>query len=154
MAGIVIEVGVLIARRALSGPWAAEAWRPVAVLAAAPALEMNSLVASRDGEETYYAGAHMLELHAAETAHYRDNLASGRPSVWLALRLEDGRPRISSISVDPYEGEAMADAIGDIVEAVPMPPVTARAVADFITQHHVERPFIKRKRNRESGGRA
>lgn len=154
MTAIIIEVGVLIARRALSGPWASETWRPVAVLAAAPALESGSMIAARDGEEMYFAGVHMLELHAAETAHYRDNLASGRPSVWLALRLENGLARISAISADPYEGEAMADAIGDVVEAVPMPPALVQTIAGFIERHHVERPFIKRKRNRESGGRA
>ena len=153
-AAIVIEVGVLIARRALSGPWASESWRPVAVLAAAPPLEPGSLMAARDGAEIYFEGLHLLELHPAETAHYRDNLQLETPSVWLALRMENERARISAISADPYEGEAMADAIGDVVEAVPMPPEIARAIADFIKRHHVERPFIKRKRNRDGGGRA
>jgi hypothetical protein len=154
MAAASIEIGVVVARRAAKSVWIDATWRPYAALPAAPALEDGALMTSRDGEETYFAGAHVLELHPAETAHYRDNLLSGRPSIWLALRLEDGRPRISALSVDPYEGEAMADAVGDVVEAVAMPESVERIVADFVARHHVERPFIKRKRNRDGGGRA
>jgi len=37
-----------------------------------------------DGERaTFYAGPAMVELHRTETASYRDNLATGSPSLWV-----------------------------------------------------------------------
>ena len=36
----------------------------------------------------------------------------------------------------------------DIVDTVPMPPAIEEAVAAFVAEHHVERAFVKRKRDR------
>ncbi|MDB5509597.1 MAG: hypothetical protein JWL93_2066 [Hyphomicrobiales bacterium] len=51
----------------------------------------------------------------------------------------------------------MAEGIGEVVEAVPMPSLVQTFVQSFIDAHHVERPFIKRQRDktgdREGGGR-
>jgi hypothetical protein len=55
---------------------------------------------------------------------------------------------IAAVTANPYEGEAMAEGIGEIVEAVPMPPDIQAKVAEFFTAFHQERPFIKRKRDR------
>jgi hypothetical protein len=142
-----VEIGVVIVRRQLKGPWAAEAWLPVAALPAAASVECGAKLSHTDAEQTFYAGAHTLVLHAGETAHYRDNLNSGRPSIWIALRPGDGW-FVAAVSADPYAGEAMADGAGDVVEAVPMPGEIQRQVAEFIAQFHVERPFIKRKRDK------
>src|SRR6267378_483326 len=45
-----------------------------------------------------------------------------------------------------FAGEALTDAGSSLVEAVPMPPDVAEIVARFIAEHHVERPFVKRRR--------
>ena len=67
-------------------------------------------------------GASTLRLHPSETAHYRDNLTSARPSLWVSLRPIAGDAyELATVTADPYEGEALTGAIGDIVEAVPMP---------------------------------
>jgi hypothetical protein len=80
------DVGVIVARRKLKGPWADHAWLPHAVLPAAPATAPWTSL-GRDGEdELFYAGPFEVRLHPSETAHYRDNLASGRPSLWVSLR--------------------------------------------------------------------
>jgi hypothetical protein len=42
----------------------------------------------------------------------------------------------------------MAEGIGEIVEAVPMPPDIQTKVAEFFTAFHQERPFVKRKLDR------
>lgn len=143
-----IEIGVVIARRQLKGPWATQAWLPVAALPAAPGAQAGTRLRTSEGEETFYAGAYALALHPGDTAHYRDNLASGRPSVWIALRMEGESPIVSTVTADPYEGEAMAGGTGEIVEAVPMPEDVQRRLAAFVAQFHVERPFIKRKRDK------
>ena len=50
------------------------------------------------------------------------------------------------MTADPAEGEAFTDAGSNVVEAVPMPPEVARSIGRFIAEHHVERPFVKRRR--------
>jgi hypothetical protein len=150
------KVGVVVARRNLSGPWASESWLPVSILPAVPDIpEWTSLGASADGE-SFYSGEWEIELFPGQTAHYRDNLVSGRPSLWVSLRPAGERYEVATVTADPYEGESMAEGIGEIVDAVPMPASIQTFVADFIESFHVERPFIKRKRDRvgdrESGG--
>jgi len=54
------------------------------------------------------------------------------------------------VTADPAEGEAFTDAGSNLVEAVPMPPEIADIVDRFITTHHVERPFVKRQRDRQA----
>ena len=90
----------------------------------------------------------MIELHRTETTNYRDNLASGAPALWVALRpVSSERPyEILAVTADPAEGEAFTDAGSNLVEAVPMPPEVVDAVSRFIAEHHVERPFVKRRR--------
>jgi hypothetical protein len=157
------EIGVVIGRRKpasararlwASQTWASQTWAsqwaPVAVLPAAPDLPAGARLVKNDEEEIVFAGAHGLTLHRAETGHYRDNLFSGRPALWVALCVNAEESEVAGVTADPYEGEAMAEGIGQIVEAVPMPDAIREAVAAFVAEHHVERPFIKRKRERES----
>ena len=143
------EVGIIVARRRLKGPWASHAWLPVAALPAAAATPAWTLLGESEEEATFYAGAYEVSLHVAETAHYRDNLVSGRPSLWVALRATgDEAYAIASVTADPYEGEAMAEGIGEIVEAVPMPPEIQAKLLAFFEAFHIERTFEKRKRDR------
>lgn len=140
------EVGVIVARRTQQGAWGGVTWAPVAILAAAPALQPGSFISRAEVDELYYAGSMTLELHASETAHYRDNLQSGRPSVWIALTCEAEFPLVNCVTADPYEGEALAEIYGEGLDAVPMPPAIRDDIADFVAAYHVERVFVKRKR--------
>ena len=143
------EVGVVIAKRKLKGPWADHAWLPHSVLPAAPAAAPWTKLGGNAEEELYYAGSFQVALHPGETAHYRDNLTSGRPSLWVALRPVAGEEyEIATVTADPYEGEALAGAIDEIVEPVPMPPEIQAKIAAFFEAFHVERQFFKRKRER------
>jgi hypothetical protein len=143
------EVGILVARRRLRGPWATHAWLPVAALPAAPPVANWTPLAENEEESTFYAGSYEVLLHPAETSHYRDNLVSGRPSLWVSLRkLGEDSYEIATVTADPYEGEAMAEGIGEIVEAVPMPTECQGILLAFFEAFHVERKFEKRKRDR------
>jgi hypothetical protein len=42
----------------------------------------------------------------------------------------------------------MTEAGEQIVESLPMPEQLQDAIAAFVTEHHVERAFVKRKRDR------
>ena len=144
-----IQVGVLVARRKLDSPWADHAWLPHAVLPSVPETRPGTKLSAAEREEVYYAGPFEVSLHASETAHYRDNLSSGRPSLWVTLQPVAGDEyTVVTVTADPYEGEALTQGNGEIVEAVPMPPDVQEKIAAFVAAFHVERPFLKRKRDR------
>ncbi|MEA3134235.1 MAG: hypothetical protein QOG17_2081, partial [Gammaproteobacteria bacterium] len=55
---------------------------------------------------------------------------------------------ILMVTADPSEGEALTDAGNDLVATVPMPAAIIEIIDGFIAEHHVERLFNKRQRNR------
>jgi hypothetical protein len=142
-------VGVVVAKRKLKGPWAEHAWLPRAVLPAVPAADRWAKLGTDGDDELFYAGPAEIWLERGATAHYGDNLTAAQPSLWISLRPVGGdEVEVGTATADPYEGEGMAEAIGEIVEAVPMPPEIQAKVAAFYKAFHVERPFIKRQRDR------
>jgi len=145
-----IPVGVIVERSKSANQWTDFYWRPVSVLAGQPdTLAWTKL--SDDGERaTFYAGTATVELYRTETGFYRDNLASGAPSLWIALRAADSDPPFTVVAVtaDPAEGEGFTETAMDLVEQVPMPLPIQHVVAAFVAEHHVEQPFVKRKRDR------
>lgn len=145
-----IPVGVVVERRKAKSAWIDFVWRPVAVLAGVPATAAWTAI-TEDAEATrFYAGARDIELFRSETTNYRDNLASGAPALWVALRPTGIEPpyEIMAVTADPAEGEAFTEAGNDLVDAVPMPAEIQAALAQFIAEHHVERQPFKRKRER------
>jgi hypothetical protein len=70
--------------------------------------------------------------------------------LWIALRSTGGEPpyELFAVTADPAEGEALTEAGNDIVDVVPMPPAVRTQIEAFVAQHHVERPFYKRQRDR------
>ena len=144
------EVGVIVERRALKNPWIDHAWVGVAALAGAPIAAPWTVLHQTAELTRYYAGAFELEFFGAETGMYRDNLRSGRPSLWISLRRTDAAPGVALhlVTADPSEGESLTEAGSDIIEVVPMPVEIQQRLAAFVEAHHVERPFIKRKRDR------
>jgi hypothetical protein len=145
-----IAVGVVVERRKAQSPWIDFTWRPVAVLAGLPeAAPWTKLSEEGDGA-TFYAGAAEVELHRTETGNYRDNLGAGAPKLWVALRPTGVDPpyEIFAVTADPSEGEAWTESGSDLVDVVPMPEALHAIVEAFVAEHHVERPFYKRKRDR------
>jgi hypothetical protein len=102
------------------------------------------------GTETFYAGTAEIELYRTETPNYRLNLSSRTPSIWVALHATGGEPpyAIAAVTADPAEGEALTESGQGIVEAVAIPDSVRDDIASFVSKHHVERTFEKRKRNR------
>lgn len=146
----VLKLGIVAARRAPCGEWAHESLTPVAALPDVPDVEPWSVLGGSAGPDgpLLYVGEAELELHSAATAHYRDNLQSRAPSLWIAMEPEGARWRVRCVTADPYEGEALAETAADMVEAVAMPHAVCDEVARFIEAYHVERPFVKRERTR------
>jgi hypothetical protein len=144
------EIGVIVERQALDNPWIDHAWRPIAVLAGTPAAAPWTVLGETPQATRYYAGAFQLEFFGSETTMYRENLRSGKPSLWVSLRPADTPPGVvlHRVTADPAEGEALTEPGTDVIETVPMPPEIQSRLAAFVEAHHVERPFVKRKRDR------
>jgi hypothetical protein len=145
-----IPVGVVVERRKAMSPWADYLWRPSAVLHGEPNAAPWTELAVEGDAAMLYAGPATIELHRSETTFYRDNLASGAPALWVALAPTESDPpyRVLSVTADPFEGEAYTEAATNLVEQVPMPLAIQEIVAAFVAEHHVERTFFKRKRDR------
>ena len=145
-----IAVGVVVERRKAQSAWIDFTWKPVTVLAGMPEASPWTMLSEQGDGATFYAGAAEIELYRTETTNYRDNLAAGMPMLWVALRPTGVEPpyEIFGITADPAEGEAWTQSSGDLVDVVPMPEVVCAAIEAFIAEHHVERPFFKRKRDR------
>jgi hypothetical protein len=143
-----IPVGVVVERRKAKSMWVDFLWRPVSVFVGNPSAAPWTPLDTEAETTLFFAGKGLIELHRTETTNYRDNLASGAPALWVALRpVASERPyEIFAVTADPAEGEALSDAGSNLVEAVPMPPEVREAVVRFVAEHHVERPFVKRQR--------
>lgn len=138
----VFRLGVIAESRPPVTKWSGRIVRPVGVMAVLPPLEPGAPMSDRDGVQTFYLGDYAVMLHSGETRHYIDNLSAQEPSVWVAM--DNGQ--VAVVTVDPYEGEALASDPERVVEALPMPPQLAAAMDRFISAHHVEEVFHKRKR--------
>jgi Protein of unknown function (DUF3305) len=145
-----IRIGVVIERRKADSQWIDFVWRPIAVLPDEPDMKPWTMMREDAESTTYYVGGATIDLYRSETTHYRDNLASGAPGVWVVLSPSDGeRPySIAVVTADPAEGEGYTEAATYLIEEVPMPEAIREVVARFVQEHHVEREFFKRQRGR------
>jgi hypothetical protein len=143
-------VGVVVERRKAKSAWVEHVWRPVAALPGAPDTPPWTALEGDEETKRFYAGSAEIGLFRADTSHYRDNLASGSPGLWVVLRATGGEPpwAIAAVTANPSEGEAFTESGADLVEPVPMPDAVLEVVDAFIAEHHVEHAFTKRKQRR------
>lgn len=145
-----IPVGVIVERSKSMSPWADFYWRAVSVLPDRPDIPAWTKLRDDGEHASFYAGAAAIELYRTEAVYYRNNIESGTPALWIALRAADADPpfTIAAVTADPAEGESLTETATDLVEQVPMPAAIAATIVEFIAQHHVDAPFVKRKRDR------
>jgi Protein of unknown function (DUF3305) len=143
-------VGVVVERRKADSPWIDFLWRPVGILPDAPDMAEWSVLREEGETVLFYAGSRTIEFHRSETARYRENLATGSPMLWVVLSPTEAEwpYALAAVTADPAEGEVFTEAGANLVETVIMPDVIREAVEAFVSEHHVEREFVKRKRDR------
>jgi Protein of unknown function (DUF3305) len=144
-----VPVGVVVERRKATSHWLDMVWRPVAVLSGVPDAAPWTAITTAEDAATFYVGAAEIELYRTETDHYRSNLDSGAPSVWIALRPTGTKPpyALFAVTADPAEGESFTQTGDDLVDAVPMPAAVRKIVEAFVAEHHIEEPIYRRKRD-------
>lgn len=143
-------VGLIVERWAPVSQWGSITWRPSQVLTTVPDAAPWTPLGRNPQREQFFAGTAVIELFSTETTNYRDNLLSAAPKLWVVLRPSGDEPPVDVVAVtaDPAEGEAFTEAGSDVVDTVDMPAEVAAEVAAFVTEHHVERVFEKRKRDK------
>lgn len=145
-----VTVGVLAERRPGVTRWAEYAWRAVEVLEAPPELPPWTLLREDAGRSLFFAGVAEIALYPTDTQNYRENLLADPPRVWVVLRPDPAPPGLvlQAASIDAGEAHVFADTAADLLESLPM-PAGLRALAEaFVAEHHVERAFHKRLRDR------
>ncbi len=146
-----IPVGVVVERRKAKSPWVDFVWTPVAVL---PGLPDAAPWTALDGDAEcarFYGGGAEIALHRSDASGYRDNLATDVALLWVVLRPGGGLEapyEIAAVTAEPSEGEAFTESAANLVETVLMPAAIRAVVADFVAEHYVEQPFLKRNRDR------
>jgi len=150
-----IPVGVVVERLKATSPWLDFVWRPVSILTGVPAADPWTVLAGGGERATFYAGPASIDLYRTETANYMSNLSSETPSLWVVLRRREAEPpyEVVAVTADPAEGEAYSEAGNDLIDSVPMPAAIIDVIEAFIVQHHVDRPFYKRERDRPEATR-
>jgi hypothetical protein len=145
-----IPVGVVVERHKATSPWLDFVWRPVSVLSGIPSAEPWTPLGSAGATAIFFAGTATITLYRTETGNYIDNLESGSPKLWVLLQAAGGEHpyELTAVTADPAEGEAFTEAGNDLVDSVPMPADIRDTVEAFVAEHHVERPFMKRQRDR------
>jgi len=143
-------VGLVFERRKAKSPWVDFVWRPIAALPGVPATPPWTVLEGDEEARQFYVGTAEIGLYRADTAQYRDNLASGSPGLWVVLRPTHGDPpyEVVAVTANPSEGEAFTETGADLVEPVPMPGSVRDLIEAFVAEHHVEHGFSRRQRQR------
>lgn len=155
-ADAVMPVSVVVERRAANSQWIDHVWRPIGVLPIA-ANDHGKLLAEGEGWAQFHGGTLDIELFRGETEGYLNNLSQVPPMVYVVLRKNEEAEGLEFepflATVCPYEAMGYSEGNDDVVEGVPMPPEILVWLQDFVTQHHVDTPFIKRKNKRHQDAR-
>lgn len=145
-----IEVGVVAERRPGVTPWAEFAWAAREVLEDFPDVAPWTVLREEEGRTLFFAGSAEVALHPTDTDNYVHNLEQDPPRVWVVLRLTEAAPgfTLQAVTVDAGEAHLYADTGTDLLESLPMPAGLRLVVERFVAEHHRERHFLKRRRDR------
>lgn len=130
--------------------WGEPIWLPVQALDGVPETPAWTVLAKGPDRTRYFAGAFTVKLYSTDTAFYRDNLTAERPRLWVVMSPDGAEPPLDiiAVSADPTEGEGYTQTGTNVVEVVDIPAGIAAVIAAFVDEHHVERVFEKRKRDK------
>jgi len=148
-----IELGVVIERRKIDNPWQEYSWLPVAVFTGAEPVTQWREISRNDTVVQFHAATLQVEIFRSDTEAYQENLGSEPPSVYVVLSEDDDGDNdkpyfVQAVTLSPYEAQDVLDSGEEIVERVVMPEPVLLWLQAFVDEHHVEKPFKKRKRDK------
>lgn len=132
--------------------WAKWVWKAVDVLPGAAPADWKELRSESDITD-YHAATEDVWLYVSDTEAYVHELCAEIPSLYIVLRQSDRADALAPLDVvqvtaSPYEAQDYSDSGEEIVEKVAMPAVVRAWVEDFVSAHHVEEEFVKRRRDK------
>jgi hypothetical protein len=155
-----MPLGVVLERRPSNNQWVEYDWSVDAVLPGASEIDDWVKLANGSDEKgdwvKFHAATLPLEIFRKETEGYKFNLTLEQPSVFIVLRSSDDEEEVEEeckyevfpflVTVCPYEAQDYLDSGEEVVDNVPMPLPVMAWLDEYISHHHVEEPFKKRKR--------
>ena len=145
----VMQMGIVIERRATENPWLDWTWKCVTVLPGAVGFQKWKEIESGSGWDRFFATTLPLRLHKGETEGYRVNLSQPNPAIYVVLHnLTEEFPEPVLVTACPFEAEDNDVSGDERVDRVPMPVEILAFVGHFVDRHHIEQPFKKRKRKK------
>lgn len=148
-----MPLGIVVRKTPGVTRWAAWSWKVVAVMPGAGPASWRELRREGDAVE-YHAATLQLDLWSTDTEAYQMAIGSKIPGVVVVLRENDDpsdpMPWVPAVvTASSYEGQDYMDSGDGLIELVPMPLGLIAWVRDFIHEHHVEEPFVKRQRDKK-----
>lgn len=148
-----MPIGVVVERRRVDHPWQDHEWLPVDVVPGVDNVDEWKEIARGEGWVRYLVASLPLELHRKETEGYKVNLSNDPPMIYIVMNMcedADAEYEIEAthVTASAYDAQDYLDPGESIVEGVPMPEGVAAWIQAFVTKHHVDEPFRKRKRKR------
>ena len=145
-----VPVGVVVERRPGATAWAEYAWQAREVIEDAPEAPPWTVLREEGGRTLFLAGTAEVSLHPTDTDNYIHNLQQDPPRAWVVLRPVAEAPgfALKTVTVDAGEAQLYAESGTDLLEALPMPPGLRLLLERFVAEHHKEREFHKRKRDK------
>ena len=145
---ISIPLGIVVRRAPGVTAWVKWTWTAIAVLPGAGPADWREI--ARDGEAIeYHAATVTLELFRTDTEAYLSGLSTREPAIYVVMR--DGardHPEVVLATVSPYDAQDYADSGDEMIDKVAMPQGLVDWIKTFISQHHEDEVFIKRKRDK------
>lgn len=148
-----MRVGVVMKRSPGTTRWARWVWTASAVLPGAGNADWKVIRSEEDVTE-FHAATVSVWLYVSDTEAYAHELGAREPSLYVILRPseDENSPspiEVTHVTVSPYEAQDYADSGEEVVEKISMPTALLSWVADFVRKHHVEEPFVKRRRDKK-----
>ncbi len=140
----VLELAVVMERRALANRWQDEAWQAVGVLPDAGAGEPPRLLLDDAGRSQWLHGGLALSLHRDEAENYYLNLSAPQPCVFVIWRMENAMAVPCFVTASYGEAARFLDA-GEQVDNVPMSADMRAWLDAFVREHYRPEP---KKRSR------
>ena len=149
-----IPIAIIVEQRASQHAWCDTVFSVSDIILHPVSTEPWTVLAKEKGLVRYNAGITNLCLHYKETEAYKFNLESAEPSLFVVMREPDNTDNeddypldLLLVSASPYDAQDYDD-VGDIVDRVPLPKDLHNLISKFLTVHHKEEKFIKRKRDK------